>query len=458
MPGIIDTFYPEEIAFRAPFRVARDSWKDVRLYYFDQEAEASINGNIAGLKNTDLNQCKEYITILGFHGDGRAVPALIDLLQHDADAGVREYAALALGMIGDERAVKPLCERIQVETTEWPRSAAAWALGQIGDSRAADVLAAALPGQNPRFLVRAARSLLQLGDARGSDTLAALIADPDWMVSELACYGFATVHSPQPAAVTILLNQLARVTGENTEENLSTRYKLLRSLAVVADATAAEPLWAFLQTHDDPLTNALAVRALAHAGNPAMVDALYQVALDALDDESRTAAALGLLKLHDPRATDLLLELAKAPFGLGRNSAIYALVAVNDPRVTDTCAALLQDDDPLTRALAARVLARRHDPRGIPVLLALLQEGTESAVRIAAARFLAEAKARQALTPLCTALKTAYPEERIAFAEALSTLGDPAAIPTLKVYSMYYHSRVSQAAKKALMHLEVKKH
>ncbi len=438
----------ELIAVYLPL-LQREGWLNELNGNGARQTVETIDPFLAGLKDPNPETRKRNATTLGNLGDGRAVPALLDLLQNDTDAGVREYVALALGEIGDERAVMPLCERIKVDTTEWSRSAAAWALGKIGDPRAADTLAALLPEQNPRFQVRAARSLLQLGDDRGSETLAALAGSPDQMVNEIACHGFSTLHRAQPAAVPVLLDQLAKATDAGAQN------KLLSALATVADPTTAEPMWEFLQTHDDPMLNALAARALANAGNPALADALYQVTLDALDDESRTAAALGLLKLHDPRATDLLLDFAKAPFGLGRNSAIYALASVNDPRVADTCALLLEDDDPLARALAARVLVLRHDARGVPVLLALLHEGTEEVSRLAAAHFLGEAKVMASVTPLCAALKTATPAERAAFAEALGALGDPAAIPALKDCRQDNISRVSQAAAKALKKMGV---
>ena len=444
--GVMDNLYFEPIAIYMP-TPQREKWMNARHDYGARQPAGAIDNYIAGLKDSNPDIRRKNVTALGELGDRRGVPPLLELLQQDTDAGVREYVALALGEIGDERAVMPLCARVETDTTEWSRSAAAWALGQLGDPRATDTLATAMPGQNPRFQVRASRSLLQLGDARGGETLAALVNDPDEMTSELACLGFSALHTPQPTAIPVLLERLKKSTDKDTQ------LMLLRALAAVADATTAAPMWEFLQTHDDPQTSAQAARALANAADPAMADALYQVAQDALDDESRTAAALGLLKLHDPRAADLLIDLAQAPFGNGRNSAVYALSALDDPRVTDTCAMLLEDDDPLTRALAARVLMLRKDSRGVPALLALLAEGADS--RIAAARFLGEGKVRSAVAPLCTALKTATPAERAAFADTLGTLGDPAAIPALTACRQDTISRVSQAAVKALNKLGV---
>jgi HEAT repeats len=64
--------------------------------------------NIGKLTSFHGNVRREGSITLGKYGDARAVPTLIDRLQHDNDKDVRMAAAWALAEIGDQRAMVPL--------------------------------------------------------------------------------------------------------------------------------------------------------------------------------------------------------------------------------------------------------------------------------------------------------------------------------------------------------------
>jgi hypothetical protein len=64
--------------------------------------------NVSKLSSLHSNTRREGLITLGQYGDARAVPSLIDRLQHDHEKEVRMAAAWALAEIGDPRGIVPL--------------------------------------------------------------------------------------------------------------------------------------------------------------------------------------------------------------------------------------------------------------------------------------------------------------------------------------------------------------
>lgn len=108
----------------------------------------------------------EAIRALGKLGDGKAVPALIGLLD-SGDSLVRSAASIALGRIGDSRAVEPLRRTAEVDGNEATRHWAVDSLSRIGDPGATPLLMDLL--DDPRWGIRkwAATRLADHGDSRG---------------------------------------------------------------------------------------------------------------------------------------------------------------------------------------------------------------------------------------------------------------------------------------------------
>ena len=104
----------------------------------------------------------------------RAIPPLIDLLQHE-HSGFRRIAALYLGKRGDARAVVPLI-RLLSDPDRFVRSFAAGALGKLGDHRAsAPLLNTLMHDTDEGVRVVAARSLGLAGDPKDPKVVSALI-------------------------------------------------------------------------------------------------------------------------------------------------------------------------------------------------------------------------------------------------------------------------------------------
>lgn len=119
----------------------------------------------------DLTTCWWVIDAVGMLRDARAIPLLIDALEH-ADVDVRKAARSALAEIG-EPAVEPLNKVLLTEGKQY-RWFAADALRRIGDQRAAEPFRQVLQDRSDNEYVRteAAKALGKLG---GAGVLALLV-------------------------------------------------------------------------------------------------------------------------------------------------------------------------------------------------------------------------------------------------------------------------------------------
>ncbi|MEO0597678.1 MAG: HEAT repeat domain-containing protein [Chloroflexota bacterium] len=84
---------------------------------------------------------QQAITALGWLGDDRCVPDMVQIMQAHPDKETQTFAAEALGRLGSSRAYAPLVATLQ-DTSMKPivRYYAAYALGLLGDERAIAVL------------------------------------------------------------------------------------------------------------------------------------------------------------------------------------------------------------------------------------------------------------------------------------------------------------------------------
>ncbi|MBP8190829.1 MAG: HEAT repeat domain-containing protein, partial [Aquabacterium sp.] len=109
------------------------------------------------------------------------VPALIGLVQSDAEHEVRLAGVMALGMIGDRSALDALIELSQEEGSML-RSAAITAMAQIGDDKAAYAVAALLESDSTPIRIQCAEALGKLKVTGTLPDLVVRLTDREWWV------------------------------------------------------------------------------------------------------------------------------------------------------------------------------------------------------------------------------------------------------------------------------------
>jgi len=123
---------------------------------------------------------------LGYLGDKRAVPPLIEMLR-DADADIRARAAGALGRLGDRTALEPLLSVLKDKVSVVQLNAIS-SLGKLGDPRAAEPLCEVLFhdcwGRDHSVLVEAAEVLCRLLGPRVLEAMAKEPGNDRWAAQQ----------------------------------------------------------------------------------------------------------------------------------------------------------------------------------------------------------------------------------------------------------------------------------
>jgi HEAT repeat protein len=224
-----------------------------------------------------------------------------------------------------------------------------------------------------------------------------------------------------------------------------------RPVYLHADSTALSALEELLHD-DDPAVRRLAAQALGELELPAAADDLLR-ATDDVDAQVRAAALRALARLgsasaaapararaFDPEGSVRLTALGVlADLGLepdealldDSDAAVRALAAAllfgTSRRADDVLTGLLGADDPDLRlaGLTAIAAARRRDTNHLA--LEALQD-PEWDVRAEAAKAVAATAGHSAVDPLVAALSDDDQRVRLAAAEALGTIGEPAVV------------------------------
>jgi HEAT repeat protein len=222
----------------------------------DASAFEPLTAMLAEALETDWTLSWYIIDALGMLGDTRAVPLLVDALEHP-DFDVQKSAMHALVSFG-QVAVAPLVD-IALDKDSRGRTLAVRALGAIGAPRAAPALARVIKdhGNHPFLRAGAALALGQVG------------ADEAYS----------------------LLFQLFKSTNE--DENV--RRCAAVGLGHLGDRRALEPFLAALEDADWPMRHSLA-EALGHLGDRRAIELLIKLLRDRRDEVVLQAAqALGKL-------------------------------------------------------------------------------------------------------------------------------------------------------------------
>lgn len=381
---------------------------------------------------------------LGPIGTDAGTAALVRTLG-DLDAAVRSKAVLSLGAIGqrgDRSVVVPLLSRLADDKVE-VRRAAIEQLRLIGDPRAVVPLVGAF-GDNSQDVRKAAVAAVgRLGDRAAVPALLRLLGDPVADVRALAIAALGEL-----AAVDAVDELVELVAGGG---DLASRAAFaLGQLARAGDpAAATQAVDALVSALADPARRTGATEGLRTAGAVA-VPALVAHLDGRLPGDPRTAVEL-LASLGDARATAALvveLERGRVPVA----QVVAALARTQDPRALVPVLRLVAHDDPSIRLAAMTAVGPLlgSDPRAADAIVARLGDDEEE-VRVLAAEYLGQVRARGAVTALVAVTGASAPERlRRAAIDALGAIGDAAAVPTLVAALAEARGPAQQAAADAL--------
>lgn len=332
----------------------------------------TVDALVAAVEGRSFFRTHPAIDALGRTGDVRAVPPLANLL---GDKLYAPEAARGLGHTGDESAVAPLAGLLESGSDPLVRTAAV-ALAELRERHQArfgdtPALARALPdavsagnasarlvavmaGIAPSERVAFARVFGWLGDALAIDQLVVLaLEDPP--VGSAAAEAIRRIGG---RATPTLLAQIGAGTSAQ-------RMKLLPLVGYAFERIG--DLVACLQDAD-PDVRVRACEALARAGDPAAVGALFTLIGDR-DARVSQGAAAAIQSLGSLETKRLALEQARSGDLRVRRASMRILSYFGYAEALDVLVAALDDEDDKMREAAINGLPLVEDPRAIAALL-----------------------------------------------------------------------------------------
>lgn len=363
----------------------------------------------------------------------------------DLEPAVRSKAVLALGAIGqrgDRSVVVPLLSRLSDDKIE-VRRAAIEQLRLIGDRRAVVPLVAAFGDNSQEVRKAAVQAVGRLGDKAAVPALLRLLADPVLEVRALAIGALGELRSVE--AVDDLIAILT--TGGDVAPRAAFA---LGQIARGGDPEAApQAVAALVAALADASQRPGAIEGLRSAGVIAVAPLVAH--LDGrMPGDPRSTVEL-LAELGDARATDALVaELERGRVAVA--TVVAALARTHDPRALVPVLRLVAADDPAIRLAAMTAVGPLlgSDPRAADAIVERLGDDDEE-IRVLAAEYLGQIRARVAVTPLLALTGDASPERlRRAAIDALGEIGDAAAVPTLQTALRDGPETLQQAAADAL--------
>lgn len=229
---------------------------------------------------------------------------------------VRKRAALAAGRIGDESSIDALTNLLEKDADPGVRAMAAFALGEVESEAGANALLASLKNKSGLVELRA-RTIEALGkiaaalprekEARqrelGAAILETLKAEPGQSAANtsLVLLGVTAVLRSRPADAGPTLAKFL------TSSNSRVRADAANALARLRLKDGTEQSRKLLASDLDPVVRANAARLLGIAEDKQSVDALLARATDDKDSRVRVNAIRALAAVKDPRAVEPLL-------------------------------------------------------------------------------------------------------------------------------------------------------
>lgn len=276
-----------------------------------------------------------------------------------------------------------------------------------------------------------------------------------------------------PGAVKALTEALD--TGGKAERDVNDANVAIAGALGALRAREAVPALVKAARAQDAFTQVAAIDALGAIGDPAAVEPLMAVVGDEQAEPfSVKKALLALGRVGDPRAVPVVVRMlfaerpgvsffpeaafAASQLGAPVEAPLVALVEGRDAELAGWAKARGVHPAAL-RAKAAQLLGDVGGPAAVPALVGALGFSGDAPeatlfVRAFAAESLGRLRAAAAVAPLAAALaKEKDPDLRERYEDALSRIGDPAALPALRSASATGPAEQREAALEALSRL-----
>lgn len=244
-------------------KALREGTRQERLDVLREMGASAFDPLNATLHSADAGLRRTAATMLGDLRDARAVPALIEALEHDSEGEVRLWAAYSLRSMPDTRSIEPLLNALSdtdagmretvirtlgtlLESFESPRAlnaihaalhdddwgtrqSAAEMLLRIGEDESGEaegLLLADLSSVDGEIALGAAWSLLELGDERAFDTLVKLLGHRAESIAGMAAHGLGLLGDERAI---VPLEAATRSTNEHISEAAHNALRRLKS-------------------------------------------------------------------------------------------------------------------------------------------------------------------------------------------------------------------------------------
>ncbi len=406
------------------------------------------------LRKTPRREVRLFILkILGWSGDDRAVPVLLEFLAH---ADVADVAAQSLADFG-RPATKPVLETLRNADEDEQVALLLRVVHVIAGKEAVTTVIGFLDHQSPEIRKYAIETLGEITDPSTINYLLARLDDPDVTCQQAAVNSISSLVMAYPevkeetlakirkllasGSVPTKINSLSvyvNIQGEGYHDELllasknedpQVRQKAIHLMGKFSEERFADQLVLSLADESSPV-RLEAIQAIVRLKPAEGLEPL----LHALDDEDiwiRTAAAQALGEYRDPSAIEHLKAQLDQDIPPIRIAAIDALGKFGDQSVKEPLLQSLSSDDPEIQRAALLALARVPGDDVTNLMYEALKSD-DWRRRAAAALALGSRRDRSAVELLHERLSEdpdSYVQQ--ATIEALGRLADPRSFPHL---------------------------
>jgi HEAT repeat protein len=403
--------------------------------------EAKIDPLIEHLHSTPKRDVKTFILkFLGWSGDDRALPVLMNCLEHPDSA---ETAAQALIDFGPN-AVPAILEALRTAEEDEIIALLLRVLNVIGGSDAGPNILPLLDHENPMIRRLAIETLGEIVDPRSADYLLAKLDDADVASQQAAVNAISAMVAAFPEIKPQVLAKIRRLL-----QNPSVPMKL-NSLSVFVNIQGEgyhdELLLA--SKDSDPVIRQKAVSLMGMFSEERFADALVL----SLADEATSVrlAAINAIVRHRPaQGLDPLISSLEDSDIWIRTAAAQALGEYRNPDAIDPLVHHLDHDLPPVRIAAIEALGKSGDERAKSVLFDCAHE-SDLEVRRAAILSLGRVPGEEVFDYLMFATTDVDWRIRAAAVTAVAVRGDRTALPALHAALLDPDTYVQQSAVLAL--------